>query len=223
MDNNQLKFTVFFERLKAVTSIKTQVDLAKALNLGKATISIAKNKNQVPAKWVLQIAELFDLNASWLYSGMGEPFTRQTPKHDDPSLAKSTINILVAEPSPNQQGGLKFHASENGQTHIVLKKKLDSKFTGQAIVIKMNGPAMEPTIRSGEYLIVDLGQQHPLTDEVVLVELNQEVYVRRIERQPEQLILYADNPVYTPIILPVKRTNVLKILGKIIGKFSWIG
>src|SRR6056297_1791083 len=66
-------FQEFFDRLRQYTPIQNQSQLAQALDVGRAAITLAKGKDIVPSKWILDLAQKYSLNSDWLASGQGNP------------------------------------------------------------------------------------------------------------------------------------------------------
>lgn len=66
-------FIEFFERVRSVTEVESQADLARALDLDPSSISAAKTRNNVPKSWAFKIGALYGVNPEWLFSGKGEP------------------------------------------------------------------------------------------------------------------------------------------------------
>ncbi|MFW6143264.1 MAG: helix-turn-helix domain-containing protein, partial [Desulfovermiculus sp.] len=70
---NPPSFESFFSRMCQATDIQNQSHLAQALGVGRAAISLAKQKNAVPWKWVFTLAEAYNLNSTWRATGNGTP------------------------------------------------------------------------------------------------------------------------------------------------------
>ena len=66
-------FEAFFKRLCSETEIKNQSQLARELDVGRAAVSLAKRKDSVPARWILDLSARFGLNPLWLEQGKGFP------------------------------------------------------------------------------------------------------------------------------------------------------
>jgi len=93
-------FEEIFERIKAVTGVKNQTQLAKLLGLRTATVSEAKNRDNVPAEWILRVSVSHNINPAWLLTGQGPqkigtaydqqpPAAAVTGQHD-PAYGKET-------------------------------------------------------------------------------------------------------------------------------------
>lgn len=73
-------FESFFKRLCAETEIKNQSQLARELDVGRAAVSLAKRKDSVPARWILDLSNRFGLNSLWLEKGKGFPGRKTLPE-----------------------------------------------------------------------------------------------------------------------------------------------
>ncbi len=198
-----INFIDFFERIKKVTPIKKQVQLAKELGVGRAAISIAKQKNSVPLKWVLDISEKYKLDPFYLITGRGRPFFEE----------KDRAKKIFLKPVEGEQNVslsielcLNFiHPDETKEEYLYLEA-IDN--------------SMEPTISQGDVLIIDTeGTPSPGCLFVFKWIDGNEILIRRISIGENGLILVADNVTHPHIRL---NENKFKSIGKVIGFFRKI-
>ena len=68
-------FEAFFKRLCSETEITNQSQLARELDVGRAAVSLAKRKDSVPARWILDLSAKYGLNMAEIsqISSTGSP------------------------------------------------------------------------------------------------------------------------------------------------------
>lgn len=118
-----LRWADFWSRLRSVsgeTEIRTQSDLAAALDLRNATITDAKKRDSVPLAWCILLMESKGLSPQWLATGDGKPFL---PMAGTPSPAtQAAINDQL-----RLNGAIKRQADEakNGVNLVDIVEELE--------------------------------------------------------------------------------------------------
>lgn len=64
-------FNGILDRLKQAMGVSTDTALAKALGIKQGSISGAKKKGSIPARWIIGTAEVTGVHADWLLTGKG--------------------------------------------------------------------------------------------------------------------------------------------------------
>lgn len=84
--------------------------------------------------------------------------------------------------------------------------------------IRARGDSMEPTIQSGDTLLVDLRVTTPRSDGIYIIEQDGGLSAKRIQRAPDgTLYIRSDNPAY--LDFTVNKDTPLNI----IGRLAWFG
>ena len=65
-------FTGTVDRMKSAAGLRSDTDLAKALDITPQAISNFKNKGEIPSDLVIQFAVKYKVSVDWLRSGEGE-------------------------------------------------------------------------------------------------------------------------------------------------------
>jgi hypothetical protein len=90
-------------------------------------------------------------------------------------------------------------------------------------VITGMGDSMEPTFRDGDLLLVDRGVNDIRVDTVYVLALNDELYIKRIQRDPISggMRMLSDNKLNEPV--EIKRSDLPKfqVLGRVV--WAWCG
>ncbi|MFT3977625.1 MAG: S24 family peptidase [Sphingomonas bacterium] len=79
-----------------------------------------------------------------------------------------------------------------------------------ASLIAARGDSMEPTIMSGDRLLVDLGDRRVARRPAIFVlRRDGDLLVKRISRTGDAVTIASDNPAYSPLTLPVIEVEVI--------------
>jgi hypothetical protein len=78
-------FNGILDRLKQAMGVSTDTALAKALGIKQGSISGAKMKGSIPARWIIGTAEATGVHADWLLTGKGpmRPEVEESISSDD--------------------------------------------------------------------------------------------------------------------------------------------
>lgn len=88
-------------------------------------------------------------------------------------------------------------------------------------LIKVSGDSMEPTLYNGDVVMLDRSQNELKTDGLYVFRTDDELFVKRIERQlGGRILVKSDNPAYTSYYLENVNTTVF---GKVLWRAGAIG
>lgn len=205
-------FSTFFERIKQATPIQNQSQLAQELGLGRAAISLAKHKNVIPSKWIFSLSRKYDLNVDWLATGSGAV----TPP-DDASQTSAGIKHIL--PRLNSNGSPVVKAEARMEDTLPAPWLATEVTSSHLALMTMPGNCMEPEIKPGDRLLIDLEENQSYSDCIYAIGIDEHILVRRIEKMPGQIVLRCDNPHAKDVVLKQEDDPSLIILGRII----WVG
>lgn len=87
-------------------------------------------------------------------------------------------------------------------------------------VVAADGDSMEPTVRSGDILLVDLGCTRISADGIYLIEKDNELFCKRLQRMFDGGVsIMSDNSKYETQHLPPASAEGLHVVGRVV----WIG
>ncbi len=204
-------FEDFFIRVTEATGIASQADLAAALGINRAAVSIAKRKNTVPEKWILQLAAQFALRPDWLREGSGNRavFARK----DFYSVPRLSVRLSAGGGSFEHIGAIREHF---GFPEEWLRRKGRPE---SMMLMDVVGDSMEPELHDGDMVLVDESQQELLTGVIYALGVEDSVLVKRVQRAPGQLILISDNARYEPVRLRGDELELVRVIGRVL----WAG
>lgn len=78
------------------------------------------------------------------------------------------------------------------------------------------GQSMEPLIREGDTVLIDQSQAHIMAGAIYAVGVDDTIFVKRMEKHPDALVLCSENKDVFPIHLDIHDLDRVQILGRII-------
>jgi phage repressor protein C with HTH and peptisase S24 domain len=220
-------FGVFLDRVRQATDIKSQAELAKALGIGRAAVSLAKRKDRVPYKWIHEIAGRYGLSHGWLATGQGggqaAPSARSRAGAGPASGAAGpegngeyahvpkVVARLCAGGGSFETGGevIGYYAFRSDW----IRRKGDP---GRMVLMDIMGNSMEPELRDGDTVLLDQSRQDVLAGSIYAVGVDDMVLVKRVEKRPGALVLLSDNTDYAPILVRGDELATVRIVGKVV-------
>ena len=204
----------------------TQKNLAEILNISLPTMNHYETGKRVPGSdFLARLAKVVECNPGWLLSGEGE---MQIKEEHSSRASHTTMEDFVLVPRYNieasDEGG-SFVCSEQIVDHLAFKadwvhKELDTK-PENLILVHSIGDSMEPTIRSGDLLLVDRSKSQVKCEGIYLINLEDGLMVKRVEwLLDDSVVICGDNTLVSrEQVLPSKDLEKLHILGRVV----WVG
>ena len=87
------------------------------------------------------------------------------------------------------------------------------------VLMDVVGDSMEPEVKNGDTVLIDESQNEIIAGGLFAVGIEQEVFVKYLDRIPGKLVLRSENPKYTPI--EVDMNSHLAEPVRIIGRVVW--
>ncbi len=224
-------FLEAYERIKFATHTKTQVELAKVLDIRQSSISDAKRRNSVPADWFMKLFEKFGLNPDWLKQGVGPMYLRteqgyepqealisglgEDPTHYGDPAAKSVILTVHGMSCEYKDGDVAPLLPQVGKISLPLN------FAGPSVtVVRMDAPNMEPNIVRNAYIGVDTVATMPISGTVYAIYSPHEgLTVKRLflDDNSQSYLLRSDAPLY-----PESSVDASALTPRIMGRVVWV-
>ncbi len=206
------KVDVLIKRIMGATGISCQNDLAKALGINRSGITHARNNNKIPDKWVLKLYKEFGLNPEWVATGCGNKFLDSGQDHDSEYRYIPKVRAMLSA------GGGSFETCSEVIDNLCFKREWLARKGSAAEMVAMEvfGRSMEPEIKEGDTVLIDRSQVNILAGAVYAVGIEETIFVKRLEKRPNQLVLCSDNHDYEPIFLSQDDMESVRIIGKVI-------
>lgn len=209
------EFEAFFSRLRSETEIKNQSHLARELDVGRAAVSLAKRKDSVPARWILDLSARFGLNPLWLEQGKGLPRPEAAVEAAVDDGAYMEVPKVRARLSA---GGGSFETESQVEGYYSFRADWLNMRGNPANMVLMEviGNSMEPEIKEGDMVLIDESRTDVLSGGIYAVGVEDTVMVKRVERLPGTLVLRSDNIDYSPIHLSGDELHNVRVIGKVL-------
>ena len=104
ISQNSLSFSAQFERIKEACGAKTDMDLARILEIKHSSIASARKRKSLPPRWFIDISNRYGVSADWLIFGEGPKYRHKRPAKAldstlppsplDPGLLRQVIEVV---------------------------------------------------------------------------------------------------------------------------------
>jgi phage repressor protein C with HTH and peptisase S24 domain len=209
---NTAKFESFLQRVFEATEITSQNELASALKINRSAITQARNKNSVPARWILKLYRSYGLNPDWVETGSGPTFL------DKSNASDSKFKNIPKVKARLCAGGGSFEVGSEIEGYYAFRKDwLTTKGAiNQMVLMDIFGNSMEPEIKDGDTILIDESQKDVLAGAIYAVGVDDTIMVKRLEKHPNKLVLLSDNKDYFPIYLEGNELESVRVIGKVV-------
>lgn len=205
------------ERLKVCYAVKSDTDLNKSADITNGVITGWRKRGTIPYKEVYEASRKTGYSMDWILTGKGLPQTDkiQITSEDNDYCHISQYSIEASA----GQGALV--EAENIDQHLAFKESWLRKSginPANLIAIYARGDSMEPTIFSGDSLVIDKTRDTVTSDGgIYVINYDGELFVKRVQKQLDGLVaITSDNKNYQPMTIPVESLSKLKIIGRVV-------
>jgi len=204
-------------------------ELAKLLGTNENTMrNYKRKKGLLKGLVVINLIKKYNINPLWLFKGEGEPFPgarKRFPQMCGPGqYLASDLSVTQNEFFLINQTRGKINAdgiASDLDAEIAFRMDwIKRKGTPESIsLMKVSGDAMEPTLLSGDHLLINKSNTTvSLEGGIYAISVQDEIMIRRIQYmfRDNKLKIMCDNTRYDPI--EADREQVM-----ICGKVIWFG
>lgn len=191
----------------------SQSAFAEKLECSQGAIAnIESGKRDVSKAMLLKIKEAFNIDLiSWRDSKVEEK-TQQ-------NLLSVAVPFYTAKASAGNGEALPEYEDKD---ILLFDKRWLSNVLGinpdNAVLLQATGNSMQPLINDKDLLMVDTSYTNIINGKVFVVDIDNELLVKRVVKELDgSVILYSENPEYSPRTLKENET------AKVIGKVVWNG
>lgn len=199
----------------------TQAELSKKINWASSRISeLLTDKRDIPVDKIKPIASLFNINTNELLDyNAGE--RKQIPNLSN-TFNPQNISIDILDATACCGMGIEnFMENVIGQWNIPLLEYRTISTTSAPDNVKMirvKGDSMAPTIKDGDWVLVDTSFRAPDSDGIYLLKISTGLAIKRLQGSVgNNITIISDNPKYPPV---TASSGEILICGKIIYTLS---
>lgn len=196
----------------------SEYEFAKALGtypVKFAEIRSGKVKTISP-EIALEISNVYNVNFKWLLTGIGEPFTN--PDNSN------CYDIPIRGDVEGACGyGVTVYNENQTATYSISRKFANDLGINpkKSEIIFARGDSMEPNIKGGDSLLVDLSKKEILDGVIYCIRIDGQLLIKRLQRLSKNVVaIISDNPKYT--VRKVSLDNNIDDF-EIIGEIRWCG
>lgn len=188
------------ERMKASTGANSNMDLARILNIQAQSIASAKRRGQIPPGWVYEIALKYNVSTDWLFFGTGAKERGCTPPESQSNVVACADNtaididnycfIPMVEARLSGGNGEPVY-SEGIKDYYAFRKRFIKYIATSAknlILMRVTGTSMEPEIKDGGTVMIDMGRKHPKTGAYFALGYGDTLSIKELEVLPAGIV-----------------------------------
>ncbi len=233
------EFMEVFGRLKQATGAATDTELAKTLGIKQGAVSSAKRNLQIPPVWISKVSKSFSVSADWLFYGTGSMLRGDT--QIAPMEAQNACPIPEGEPqwmSPEAAPRMGYSLIPKvmarlcaGTGSLETEGKVIGYYAfktdflrrkgrpGKMVLMDVTGDSMEPVLMDCDTVLIDESQRDIISGGMFAVGVDQEVFVKYLDKIPGKLVLRSRNERFAPI--EVDMNGELSDSVRVIGRIVW--
>nr|WP_321270504.1 helix-turn-helix transcriptional regulator [uncultured Tolumonas sp.] len=211
----------FITRLRELIGDKSARAFAMEADVAETTLRQYLSGRSEPTMTNLRkICSYCDCSLDWLVNGTtAQPIEFLSNNDFDEEYA------LI--PGYHIQVSAGHGAGLNGETvkrHLAFRRKW-LKFRGLDInrlaVVFAKGDSMEPTIHSGDSILIDTSRNQVEDGSIFVLRLGDDLYAKRLQKSYDgSITIISDNKTdYQPLVVPADQLYNLAVIGKVV----WVG
>lgn len=203
----------------------SQIEMAKSLDVNERSFGdYERDKKGVTTEFINNLIKVYNVNCIWLFKDMGEIFDDsshvyiQNVDTDEENLAYIPKYDLAAAAGAGLAVDNEKVECMAAFNKLWLKNVVNASPMNLTAILA-EGDSMEPTIKTGDFLLVDHSKNTP-NDGIYVIRLDNSLIVKRIQCLPDsQIKAISDNKIYDPFIIDFKKQTDAAIIGKVV----WFG
>lgn len=189
-----------------------------------ASIRVNGKPSNISARSARRIEEVLGLKPLWLDQEQNsqekqDPVT-QVKEH---SFEIPLLNVSGSMGTGSHQPENEIAISHLQVTRDWIRENLSAVSSPSNIsMITGLGDSMEPTYKHGDTLFVDTGITNIDLDAVYVMVLNNELYIKRIQRRPDGIWVISDNKLrYDPYLIKRSDLEQIRVVGRVCGTMNF--
>ncbi|MEG3638864.1 XRE family transcriptional regulator [Magnetococcus sp. PR-3] len=197
--------------------------LARLSDIPRRTIeTYLTGQSEPKTSRLVAIAQAAEVDAGWLACGLGHPEGQSATSHHTLREDEYTLVPRYAVEASAGHGGNIEHEPVMEKLAfktdwIIGEMGLDSE---RLALINVHGDSMEPTLRGGDMLLLDLRCNEVKDDAIYVLRLENLLIVKRAQRMLDGTILIrSDNTIYREQSASPEQARQLCVIGRVV----WVG
>jgi len=206
-------------RLRQIMGEGTILHFAQRAGIPDSSLRKYLDGAQPTADRLVVLAEQTGVNLHWLLTGQGSQYVEIKP---EPETDLDVVSIPLHDVEASAGSGALLDAPVEELERIDFQRSwLQRQFHTSPVglvLIYVRGESMEPTLRSGDIILVDRKVTEP-REGIFVVRLDGSLLVKRLQVYPGRRIeVCSDNPAYKSFELDVKDPpDDFAVIGRVLG------
>jgi len=221
MDENILDI---LKRIKGILDLRFDGEVADLLGMTKSALSQRRNRNSIPHDQIKRLCKEKNLSIEYILYGTGNPYLIRPDKSGkadsvmglSPAFEAEVEFVRIPQVSGRISAGAGLAPENDVDVKVAFRKAWIKKkgSPDKMSLIKVKGDSMEPTLVSGDMILVDHGRNFiDPQGGIYAIAIDDMIMIKRIQVLGQGRIrIVSDNPRYEPIEM---NANELIINGKV--------
>ena len=205
----------------------TQEDLSELTGgkVSQGAITALETRDSKTSMFTAELAKALNLTTDELISG-----TRSREKdiiHEKQGYKTASLVNNIDLPQFDITGSMGYGSAQPDGESIVALISVTRDWVRSVLpaisgahnlkIMTGHGDSMEGTFRDGDLLIIDIGVKEVRIDAVYVLALNDELYVKRLQRRPDgSILMISDNKKYEPCLIQNGEREKFQVLGRVV-------
>jgi len=219
------RFDEAFDRIKKSTGMRTQVEIAKLLDIRQSSISDAKRRQSIPDSWLIKLYQIYNLNPNWILEGESPQFIGE--QRGGALQVREPGEAYGRKPKHYQMPVCPMSVTDGttGQCADIVTETItvpEPFYRPSLMVVRMDENDMDPVLRRGAYVGIDKERKTIRSGAIYAIDMPVEgLVIKRIVHDTEnaRLILQSESQSHPNQLLPAD-TAMERIVGRVIWVFQ---
>lgn len=190
-----------------------QANFSEKIDLAAQSLArYEKNKVNPSMEFVAKLTDMFNINSNWLLTGKGEMFISET-KEIQKSDNNYNIDLLNVRAGAGE--GIYNYVIETVDTISLDKSFFRTPINTNKIKgIQVDGDSMEPTLRDGDYVLIDENTIFGVNG-IYAIQLGGQILIKRLQfKMDGTILIISDNDKYDKEVFNPKENQLpFQVLG----------
>lgn len=192
---------------------KTKANLARFCDVTSAAVAFWVRNGAFTYDNAVKIATYFGVNPEWLFTGKGEKYAPNiNPTVETVADRFAVLNIEIHRGDKwwkisNLPAPVAFNIDYLGSEAI---------FADHCRLIRVQGDRMAPTIKAGEFLLINQAEKNIISGLTYLVSVNGELLLCQIYRSADGIRLHYDNTNYPDEEFTSETMTQISVIGRVV-------
>lgn len=218
----------FGERLKELMGDESLRAFANAIDTSEGGVRKWFTQSTMPSfDKMVRIARRYNVNLEWLCTGEGPKFPGETAAFESAICKTEEFSEEYALIDGYHTQVSTGHGAQWDNERVRRKLAFRSKWLRyrglqpeNLRVVFAKGDSMEPTIHSGDSILVDITDANLSDGSIFVLRIGDDLFAKRVQVHIDgSITIISDNKEYREQRIPVTELGLLSVIGKVV----WIG